>query len=125
MIDKTWYGLPETAIKVYIKLCPECLGSTTAPLTETMNPLKTKKAAVVGRAMIRILSSSVIPEILQSDKGSEFLGKCIAYIKQYFPTVNIVKGKPQRPQTQGSIEKGNGPFKRALEKWMVENPEAG
>ncbi len=40
MIDKTWYGLPEPAIKVYIKICPECLRSATAPLTETMNPLK-------------------------------------------------------------------------------------
>ncbi len=40
-------------------------------------PLKTKKAAVVGRAMICIMSTSVVPEILQSDNGSEFLGKCI------------------------------------------------
>ena len=39
--------------------------------------------------------------------------------------MHIMKDKPWRPQTQGSIEKGNGPFKRALEKWMVENPEAG
>ncbi len=88
-------------------------------------PLKTKKAAVVGRAMIHIMSTSVVPEILQSDNGSEFLGKCIEYIKKYFPTVSIVKGKLWRSQTQGSVEKGNGPFKRALEKWMVENPEAG
>jgi hypothetical protein len=54
-------------------------------------PLKTKKAAVVGRAMICIMSFSVVPEILQSDNDSEFLGNCIAYMKQYFLTVNIVK----------------------------------
>ncbi len=78
-------------------------------------PLKTKKAAVVGRALVRILSTVVIPEILQSDNGSEFLGKYINYIKKYYGTVNIVKGRPRRPQTQGSVEKSNGPFKRALE----------
>jgi hypothetical protein len=88
-------------------------------------PLKTKKTAVLGRAMICIMSTSVVHKILQSHNGSELLGKCIKYIKKYFPTINIVKGKPRRPQTQGSIEKGNGPFKRALEKWMMENPEAG
>ncbi len=36
-----------------------------------------------------------------------------------------IKGKPWRQQTQGSVERGNMPSKRALEKWMVENPEAG
>ncbi len=36
-----------------------------------------------------------------------------------------MKGKPQRPQTQGGTEKGKGPFEKALEKWMVENPEEG
>jgi hypothetical protein len=88
-------------------------------------PLKTKKGTVVGRAMIHIIFTSVVPESLQSNNGSEFLEKCIEYIQKYFPTVNIVKGKPQRPQTLGSIEKVNGLFKRALEKWMVGNPEAG
>jgi hypothetical protein len=43
-------------------------------------PLKTKKAAVVERAMIPIVPTSVVPEILQSDNGSEFLGKFIEYI---------------------------------------------
>ncbi len=40
MSDKTWYGLPDTAIKVYIKLCPECLMPATALLTDTKKPLK-------------------------------------------------------------------------------------
>ncbi len=61
--------------------------------------------------MTCIMSISVAPGILQLNNSSEFLGRCIAYIKLYFPTVNIVKGKPWRPQPQGSIEKGDGPFK--------------
>jgi hypothetical protein len=37
--------------------------------------LKNKKAATVGRAMVKILSVAVVPEILQSDNGGEFLGE--------------------------------------------------
>jgi hypothetical protein len=48
MIAKTWYGLPETAIKVYIKICPEFLRSATAPLTETMIPLKMIISEAIG-----------------------------------------------------------------------------
>jgi hypothetical protein len=72
--------------------------------------------------MVKILSVAVVPDILQSGNGGEFLGQCITYIKKYFPTVNIVKGRARKPSTQGSVEKGNGPFKIALENWMQENP---
>jgi len=58
----------------------------------------------------------------QSDKGGEFLGQCIAYLKQYFKTVHIVKGRTRKPSTQGSVERGNAPFKIALEKWIQEHP---
>ncbi len=54
--------------------------------------LKNKTAKQTGRALGRIMSTAVIPEILQSDNGSEFLGKCIQYVKEFFKTVNIVKG---------------------------------
>jgi hypothetical protein len=84
--------------------------------------LKSKKAATVGQAMVKILSVAVVPDILQSDNGGEFLGLCITYIKKYFPTINIVKGRARKPSTQGSVERGNGPFKIALENWMQENP---
>jgi hypothetical protein len=76
----------------------------------------------VGRAMVKILSVAVVPEILQSDNGGEFLGEWISYIKKYFPTVKIVKGRARKLSTQGSVERGNGPFKIALDHWMQENP---
>jgi len=72
--------------------------------------------------MVRILSTAVLPDILQSDNGGEFLGQCIAYLKQYFKTVHIVKGRTRKPSTQGSVERGNAPFKIALEKWIQEHP---
>ncbi len=162
MIDKTRWGLPETAIKLYISLCPDCLSTTKVPVGESLNPLKMiisntigvraqkdlidyrrkeclgyrwilyyvdhhsdfshvaalkrKTAKQTGRALVRILSIAVISEILQSDNGSEFLGKCIQYVKEVFKTVNIVKGKPHNPNEQGSVERGNADFKKALQK---------
>jgi hypothetical protein len=63
-------------------------------------PLKTKKAAVVRRALVCIMTTTVLPKILNSDNGSEFLCKFIEFIKKYFKMVNIVKSKPHHPQTQ-------------------------
>jgi hypothetical protein len=83
--------------------------------------LKNKTLKTVSRAMVRILSTAVLPDILQSDNGGEFLGQCIAYLKQYFKTVHIVKGRARKPSTQGSVERGNAPFKIALEKWIQEH----
>ncbi len=39
--------------------------------------LKNKKAETVGKEMVRILSTAVIPEVLQSDNGGEVLGECV------------------------------------------------
>jgi hypothetical protein len=63
-----------------------------------------KHILLVGRALIRIMSSAVIPQKLQSDDGGEFWGKWLIYVKENFKTTNIVKGKPRRPRTQGSVE---------------------
>jgi hypothetical protein len=39
-------------------------------------------------------------------------------MKEYFKVVNIVKDKPRRPTyEQGSMERGNNDFKKALLKW--------
>jgi hypothetical protein len=60
--------------------------------------------------MSKILGTAVMPEILYSDIGTEFLGKCIGFIKKYYKTISIVKGWPYHPQSQGSVERGRGPF---------------
>jgi hypothetical protein len=69
------------------------------------------------------MPTAVILEILQSDNGSELLGKCIQYIKEFFKTVNIVKGKPHHPSEQGNVEWSNADFRTALQKWIAEYPE--
>jgi hypothetical protein len=147
-IDKTWWGLPERAIKVYISLCPECLSRNKVPAGDSLNPLKMiilntigvkaqmdlidyrrkecvgyrwilqvaalkrKTAKQTGKALVRIMSTAVIPENLQSDNGSEFLGKCIQYLIEFFKTVNIAIGKPHCPNEQGSVEQGNAASKK-------------
>ncbi len=72
--------------------------------------------------MLRILSTPVIPEVLQSDNGGEFLGECVRLIGKHFGAVKIVKGKAWKPSTQGSVVRGNAPFKRSLFKWIEKNP---
>ena len=72
--------------------------------------------------MVRILSTAVIPEVLQSDNGGEFLGECVRMIRKHFGTIRIVKGKARKPSTQGSVERSNAPFKRSLYEWMEQNP---
>jgi hypothetical protein len=76
----------------------------------------------MGKEMLRILSTAVIPEVLQSDNGGEFLGGCVRLIGNYFGAVKIVRGKAWKPSTQGSVVRGNAPFKRGLFKWIEKNP---
>jgi hypothetical protein len=83
-------------------------------------PLKDKSSWSVGNALLRILSTAVLPEILQSDNGKEFLGYCIKMIKEEFGTIKVVKGRAYHPASQGSVERGNATFKEALDKWLEE-----
>jgi hypothetical protein len=83
-----------------------------------VQPLTSKSAEEVGIKLIQILSTAVIPEILQSDNGTEFLGTYIKIIKSFYPYIHIVKGRAYHPQSQGKVERGHAPFKEALQKWM-------
>ena len=67
-------------------------------------PLFSKESIEVGLEVLKIMSSTVIPDILQSDNGGEFLGKCIAMVNDHLPEVNIVRGRARHPQSQGGIE---------------------
>ncbi len=86
-----------------------------------VDTLKTKSAEEVGVKLLKILSTAVIPELLQSDNGNEFLGKCIEIIKTFYKNIHIVKGRPYHPQSQGKVERGHAPFKEAIQKWMAQH----
>ena len=51
------------------------------------------------------------------------MGKCISYVKEYFKTVTIDKGKPCYPNEQGGVERGNVDFNKALHKWQQAYPD--
>mmetsp|Transcript_7922 Transcript_7922/g.11498 ORF Transcript_7922/g.11498 Transcript_7922/m.11498 type:complete len:133 (+) Transcript_7922:622-1020(+) len=95
--------------------------------------MKGRSSATASKAVVEIISQSVMPTILQSDNGTEFLGeqvlvcvycRCIKAIHHYFPTIRVIRGRPCHPQSQGFIERGNKPFKGALQDWMQENGTA-
>ena len=118
-IDESWYGVPESAMQMYLSMCPECIASCRITKTAKMNSLKmilsntvgscaqmdlinmssqeflgykwilhyhnhhsgfahvgimtTKNAKGCGQELMKILSTAIIPEVLQSDNGREFL----------------------------------------------------
>jgi hypothetical protein len=82
--------------------------------------LKDKSSISVGNTLIKILSTAVLPEILQSDNGKEFFGYYINMIKTEFESLKVVKGRAHHPASQGSVERGNATFKEALDKWLGE-----
>lgn len=51
-----------------------------------VHTLKSKATEEVGVELIQILSTTVIPKILQLDHGNEFLGKCIEMIQLFTHT---------------------------------------
>ena len=63
------------------------------------------------------MSSTIIPEILQSDNGREFLGDCIKMVNENLPEVHVVQGRARHPQSQGGVNKDG------IQAWMQEqNP---
>jgi hypothetical protein len=44
-------------------------------------------------------------------------------VKEFFQTINIIKGKPRWLNEQDSVERGNTDFKKALFKWEQEYPD--
>jgi hypothetical protein len=50
----------------------------------------------------------------------QFLGYCVDLINKEFPHIHVVKGKPRKPTTQGSVEVSHKAFKEALAVWCNE-----
>jgi hypothetical protein len=78
-------------------------------------PLKTKTAAEVAWHLLEIFLSFGALVILQSDNGKEFVASVISELKQLWPDLKIVHGRPRRPQSQGRVERSNGEIKKNWE----------
>ena len=60
-----------------------------------------------------MICSSLFPDLFSSFNSIIF--------DRNFRETHIVRGRARHPQSQGGIERRNGPFKEALQSWMQEN----
>ncbi|XP_064097650.1 KRAB-A domain-containing protein 2-like [Macrobrachium nipponense] len=86
-----------------------------------IRPLKSKTAAEVANELLFIFLDIGAPHILQSDNGREFTAEVIQELASLWPELILVNGRPRHPQSQGSIERGNGDMKLKLMAWIKDN----
>ena len=86
-----------------------------------LRPLTSKRAAEVAFQLLDIFLLFGAPAILQSDNGSEFTAQVITELKDLWPQLIMVHGKPRHPQSQGSVERANADIKDILAAWMTDN----
>ena len=86
-----------------------------------LRPLTSKSAAEVAFQLLDIFLLFGAPCILQSDNGSEFTAQVISELKDLWPQLHLVHGKPCHPQSQGSGERANTDIKDMLAAWLSDN----
>ena len=86
-----------------------------------LRPLHSKRAAEVAFQLLDIFLLFGAPCILQSDNGSEFTAEIIRELKDLWPQLHLVHGKPRHPQSQGSVERANSDIKDMLCAWLSDN----
>ncbi|CAF0810356.1 unnamed protein product [Didymodactylos carnosus] len=84
-------------------------------------PLKSKSADEVARRLKELFFVFGPPRLLHSDNGTEFVATVIVELKQLFPEMTLVRGRPRHPQSQGCVERANGVLTSALGKWLSVN----
>ena len=58
---------------------------------------------------------------MQSHNGREFRNGLVSSLKILYPGIQIIHGRPRRPQSQGSVERANGDVQNILGSWMRAN----
>ena len=86
-----------------------------------LRPLPSKRAACVAFHLMDVFLNFGAPAILQSDNGAEFTAKIINELKEFWPDLVIVHGKPRHPQSQGSVERANSDITDMLIAWLGDN----
>ncbi|XP_062569481.1 SCAN domain-containing protein 3-like [Saccostrea cucullata] len=87
-----------------------------------LESLTSKRAAEVAyKLLTSVFFVFGAPHILQSDNGREFTANIILELKEIWPELVIVHGKPRHPQSQGSVERSNGDVHDMLVSWMRDN----
>lgn len=80
-----------------------------------MYPIKDKEAPTVARCIHEWITAFGIPEIIQSDNSTEFLGVYLELLRIY--RIKVINGRPRTPRTQGLVEQANGIVKKKIASW--------
>ena len=86
-----------------------------------LRPLRLKRAAEVAFQLLDIFLLFGAPCILQSDYESEFTAEIICELKDLWPQLHLVHGKPRHPQSQDTVERPNSDIKDMLCAWLSDN----
>lgn len=86
-----------------------------------IRPLTSKRPAEVAFQLLDVFLLFDAPHILQSDNGTEFTAQVINELKDLWPELVIVHGKPRHPESQGSVERANSDVKDMVFAWMADN----
>ena len=86
-----------------------------------LRPLTSNRNAEVAYQFLDIFLLLGAPAILQSDNGPEYTAQVIIELKQLWPDLVIVHGKPRHPQSQSSVERANCDVKDMLVAWLADN----
>ena len=64
-----------------------------------LRPLKCKRAEQITYVLLDIFCLFGAPSVLQSDNGREFCNKIINSLKEMWPELTIIHGKPRHSQS--------------------------
>ena len=81
-------------------------------------PLRSKEAEPVAEHLTDLFYQFGPCKILQSDNGREFTANVIKNLKNTFPGLVILNGRPRHPESQGLVERGNATLCNILGKFM-------
>ena len=80
-----------------------------------LKSLKDKSSVSVIEALRDIFNVIGAPRILHSDNGGEFRSKALKeYLREFWPELQVVHGKPYNPRSQGSVERANFDIKSMI-----------
>ena len=86
-----------------------------------LRAMSSKPACEVAYNLVDIFLLFGAPQILQSVNGSKFTASVITELKELWPDLLIVHGKPRHPQSQGSVGRLNLDIKDMLISWLSDN----
>ncbi|GBO46896.1 KRAB-A domain-containing protein 2 [Araneus ventricosus] len=83
-----------------------------------LKALTSKRAEEVACYLVDIFSLPGAPSILQFNNYKEFANNAVVSLKEFWPALKTVYGKPRHSQRQGSVGRANQDIKSMLYTWM-------